>query len=121
MKKLIKWLSATGLVVGLLTGCATSNWQTTTGKSLVTIAQTVETARQGWVAYCNIKGISASDSRNVKFVAIYAEYQTAFAAALAGYTAAVNSNDQSAATTALNALNASESNILTLITQLSTP
>lgn len=109
MKKIV-------MVVILLTGCATSsNWQTVTGQTLGTIAQTVETAREGYIEYCNINNISASSQSFQQVQGIYGEYQLSFNTAESAYVDAVSSGSTNGFITALGALEGSESNLLQVI------
>ncbi len=118
MKTALKLLTLTCLVTTLLCGCA-SNWQTATGKSLATIAQTVDTAMKGWATYVVVAKVQESQQARVR--AAYIQYQVAFNTALTAYGGAVSAADQSLLGKTQAALVASQQSLLALITSLSTP
>jgi hypothetical protein len=117
MKRLLRWLTVTVCITMLLNGCASNNWQTVVGKSLGTIAQSVDSAMKGWATYVVMNNVPDSDQQKVRNV--YLQYQVAMQGAQRAYGAAVTANDQSIVTQAMTALSAAQSQILTLVSQLS--
>lgn len=113
MKTLIAFLMA----MFLLSGCATT-WQDSAGKSLVTIAQTVDAGMKGWETYSVASGLADNDPTELKVKLLYGQYQTAFSAALQAYSAAAATGDQSIWVQASSDLTASEGNLLNLVQQL---
>jgi hypothetical protein len=113
----IKYLSIVAFMSVLLCGCQTT-WQDATGKSLASIAQSVDSAMKGWAAYAAAKDIRPDNIVHTRVQAAYAEYQLAFSSALSAYNAAVLSNNQSGWLKASEALTAAQQSLVQLITQL---
>jgi len=106
----------TALVACYLCGCATT-WQGAAGKSLITIAQTADSAMKGWEAYSVRMGIADNNIREINVQIAYKKYQVAFNTALQAYNAAVISKDKTGWEQASAALVASQSGLVQLITQ----
>lgn len=109
----LKYLLLVLTVTLFISGCA-STWQDNAGKSLVTIAQTVDSGMKAWETYSVTTGIGDNDPKELQVKALYTQYQTAFSGALAAYNAAIATKDQSIWLQSSAALVASETQLLTL-------
>jgi len=113
----MKYLICSLAVVFLLVGCSTT-WQDAGGKSLATIAQSVDAGMKGWEAYSVASGLADNDPAELRVKSAYIQYQNAFNVALTAYNAAATTKDQSVWAQASTALSASEGNLLNLINAL---
>lgn len=103
------------LVIGLASallfaGCATQN---TSGRLLVSTAQTVDAAMKGWAYYAAVANVPKE--RVAAVGRAYDRYQLAMSAAEQSYIVAVKSGDTNAFTLASNALRAAQTDLLALI------
>ena len=113
----MKTFFITAFVACFLCGCQTT-WQDATGKSLASIAQSVDSAMKGWAAYAAAKDIRPDNIVYTRVQTAYVNYQLAFSSALSAYNAAVLSNNQSGWLKASEALTAAQQSLVQLITQL---
>lgn len=116
--KYLKLFSLTAFMSLLLCGCATTSWEQATGKSLASIAQSVDSAMKGWAKYAALRDIRTNNIVYTRVQAAYEDYQKAMNGALAAYNAAILSKDQSGWAQAANALSAAQQSLLNLITEL---
>jgi hypothetical protein len=93
-------------------GCQTQN---AAGKTISTVAVTVDGAMQGWAVWV-VKG-NTTQEQQAKVNSAYEKYQTAMAATSKVYAVVANNPDQSALTLALVSLDACKSELLALIAQ----
>ncbi len=100
------------LLAVMLAGCAT--FQSNAGKSLVTIAQTVDAAMKGWATYAVASG-TVTDADHAKVRDAYLKYQACMVTAQAAYQGLAAASDKSAWNQALNALTASQASLLQLL------
>ncbi len=109
MKSLITFLLA--LTTMFLSGCA--GWQQDGGKTLATVAVTVDSAMKGWATYCATHDVPQDEHGAVRNS--YIRYQIAMKSASEAYQAAVMLKDKSAWQQVQGALLASKDDIVTLI------
>ena len=114
--KTIKYLSLVAFMSVLLCGCSTT--QDSTGKSLASIAQSVDSAMKGWAAYAAVNDIRSNNIVYTRVQSAYEEYQTAMDAAKKAYNVAVLTKSQSGWIKAAEALTAAQQSLVQLITQL---
>ena len=113
----MKFILAALLSVSLLCGCATK-WQDATGKSLATIAQTVDLAMRGWETYSVRAGLADDSPEELRVRAALRQYQLAFDSSLQAYNAAVKLGSESIWNQSAAALTASQTSLLNLIAEL---
>lgn len=114
----MKQLQSLFLVALLMaSGCAT--WQDNAGKSLATIAQTVDAAMKSWAIYVNQYPVS--DEAQAKVKKTYEQYQSAMAIALSAYNTSVALKDESLYAQASATLTNSKDALLALIKSFQTP
>lgn len=104
------------VLLAFLVGCAT--FDQNAGKTLASVAASVDAAMHGWATYVVTAKVSDADQAPVK--AAYVKYQASMAAAEAAYIALVKSGSQPAWTAAKDALVASQSQLLALIQAFTT-
>lgn len=110
--------------LGLATGCTTLTPQQASGKTLVSIAQTVDATMKGWATWVTVKSdtatpVSAQAEDAVKTA--YQKYQSAMAVARTAYVSATDANNTTALQAALAALQSSQAELLQLITTFQKP
>lgn len=94
-----------------LMGCA--SFQSNAGKSLATVATTIDAAMKGWAGYVVAGGASETQQTEVK--AVYHQYQVVMFAAETAYIEMSKTGDRTAWQKASDALTASQNQILALI------
>lgn len=99
------------VVLAFLVGCATFNDKA--GKSLATVASTVDAAMKGYARYVVIAQLTDAQQAPVK--AAYIKYQASMTVAEKAYIELVKNNDQTSWTAALNVLTATEADLLSLV------
>ena len=99
------------VALAFLVGCATFNDKA--GKSLATVASTVDAAMKGYARYVVIAQLNDTQQAPVK--AAYVKYQASMTVAEKAYIELVKNNDQTSWTAALNVLNATEADLLALV------
>ena len=127
MNNRLAYLSVLSALCLLFAGCATQPPQQVAGKSLVTIAATVDHAMQGWAKWAvqqraNPAADQAQLLRNEGAVSrAYEQYQAAMRVARVAYREATTDPlaDQTALDAAIRAVNAAQSSLLGLISTLS--
>ena len=115
MKKINNILIGVALLVTLVTGCKTSEVDKA-GKSLATVAQTVDSAMKGWATW--VAQGNSNEQEEAKVKALYTKYQSTMAIARNAYSAvAIEGTPESKQifSNILIALAASQSDILNLI------
>lgn len=96
----------------VLLGCA--SFQTTAGKSLVTVTQTVDAAMQGWSIWVNMG--KATPDQQAKVRAAYEKYQAVELAAEHAYVALSANPDRAIWQQAYAALLATQGDLVAIIT-----
>lgn len=112
-----KLVSSLLLVAFLATGCAT--YLENTGKTLASVAITVDGAMKGWASWVKSGHATQGDEDKVK--AAYEKYQLAMQTAEDAYlgVAKLDSTDtENALSVALAALDGSKGDLLTIVQQL---
>lgn len=102
------------ILLAFLLGCASFN--TNAGKSLASVAVAVDTAMKGYASFVVINKPNQQQQNRVRVA--YSQYQTAMDAAEKAYISLVKTGDRSAWLKASEALVASQSSLLALITQI---
>lgn len=112
-----KTMAMAGLALALLvTGCAT--FQANAGKTLSSVAITVDAAMKGWAAYVVAGGATPDQETQVR--AAYHKYQLSMSAAQSAYAALVATGDQPAWTQAASILTATQQQLVGLINSFQT-
>ena len=114
----MKHILALLLTAAIVTGCATTSWQDTAGKSLTTVAQSVDLAIQGWEAYSVRAGYADDSPTELRVKIAYKQYQLAFNTALQAYNTAVLTKDKTVWEQAATILSQNQSNLMALIAEL---
>lgn len=114
----MKTLFTFTLLAMLVTGCATTSWQDAAGKSLSTVAQSVDLAMRGWEAYSVRAGYADDSPVELRVKIAYKQYQLAFNTALQAYNTAVLTKDKTVWEQAALILSQSQSNLVALIAEL---
>ena len=107
----MKTLLSILLVSSLLVSCA--SYTTTAGKLLTSTAVTVETARQSWVKYVEIHGITQQQDEKAR--AVYRQYQEAMVLAQSAYASLMKTGDKIAWNDASKSLQAASTYLLAII------
>ena len=113
-------LSAVALVVLLASMIGCASFQSNAGKSLATIASTVDAAMKGWAAYVVASG-QVSDSQQASVRDAYLKYQACMVTAQAAYNGLASNSDQTAWNQALAALNAAQGTLVQLVSAFLSP
>ena len=113
-------LSAVALVVLLASMIGCANLQSNAGKTLATIASTVDGAMKGWAAYVVASG-QVSDSQQASVRDAYLKYQACMVTAQAAYNGLASSSDQTAWNQALAALTAAQGTLVQLVSAIIAP
>lgn len=111
MKTLLKFVYLTAFIV-MLSGCATS-FQDASGKTLASVAQSVDSAMKSWAMYVVTANPPADQQAKVRD--IYTKYQVSFDAALKAYNAAVITKDKTAWEQASAALLSAQASLLSIV------
>jgi len=104
MKKLISLILA---VATLTLACST------TGKTLATVATTVDRAMEGWAAYVVLNNVSEDKQTSVR--TLYIKYQASMAVATKAYSASAGNKSDPILQQAIAALNVVQLDLLSLI------
>lgn len=99
-------------LAALVMGCAT--FQQNAGKTLATIATTMDAAMSGWATYVTVSG-SVSPSQQEQVKQAYEKYQAAMTTALAAYNSLNTTAGQPAWNQALTALQAAQGTLTQLL------
>lgn len=99
-------------LAALVMGCAT--FQQNAGKTLASIATTVDAAMSGWATYVTVSG-SVSPSQQEQVKQAYEKYQAAMTTALAAYNSLNTTAGQPAWNQALTALQAAQGTLTQLL------
>lgn len=111
MKTLILFVLSCSLL--LLSGCA--GWQQDGGKTLATVAVTVDSAMKGWATYCATHDVPQEEHGAVR--SAYERYQIAMRAAALAYQAAAQVGDKGSWLEARAAVLAAKDSIVQLVQQ----
>lgn len=111
MKTLLTIFLSLSMLV--LSGCAT--WQSDGGKTLATVAVTVDSAMKGWATYCATHDVPQDEHGAVR--SAYQRYQIAMRGASLAYSAAVKVGDKGTWQEAKAAVLAAKDSIIQLVQQ----
>lgn len=106
----VKLLTLSLMVSMLLCGCATTTWQDTTAKTLVTVATTVDAAMKAWAIHVVNDNVPAVNQEPVQQA--YVQYQVSFNIAKTTYVTAIANKDNSLVSQVIAQLQANEANLL---------
>lgn len=99
-------------LAALVMGCAT--FQQNAGKTLATIATTVDAAMTGWATYVTVSG-TVTPAQQAQVKSAYEKYQACMATALAAYNGLSSSAGQPSWTQALTTLQAAQGTLTQLL------